>query len=102
MNPSSRHQRRRIKAREAEIVRRIFREFTAGESPREITLDLNREGELGPFGNAWGDTTIRGHVCRGNGILNNELYIGRVVWNRQRFVKDPSTGRRRTGSGPKY
>ena len=27
-------------------------------------------------------------------ILNNELYIGRRVWNRQRFVKDPATGKR--------
>jgi hypothetical protein len=26
--------------------------------------------------------------------VNNELYIGRMVWNRQRFIKDPSTGRR--------
>src|SRR6266567_3905908 len=29
-----------------------------------------------------------------SGIINNELYIGRLVWNRQRYVKDPSTGRR--------
>jgi site-specific DNA recombinase len=27
-------------------------------------------------------------------MLNNELYIGRMVWNRQRFVKDPDTGKR--------
>jgi site-specific DNA recombinase len=75
-------------------VRRILHEFATGKSPRAIAVDLNREGLLGPFGNAWGDTTIRGHVCRGNGILNNELYVGRLVWNRQRFIKDPSTGRR--------
>src|SRR5262249_48144146 len=31
---------------------------------------------------------------RGTGILNNELYIGRLVWNRLRYVKDPETGRR--------
>ncbi len=37
---------------------------------------------------------IRGHVKRGTGIINNELYIGRLVWNRQRYLKDPSTGRR--------
>ncbi|WP_279573930.1 hypothetical protein [Zavarzinia compransoris] len=23
-----------------------------------------------------------------NGILNNEMYIGRLVWNRQHFIKD--------------
>jgi hypothetical protein len=26
-------------------------------------------------------------------LLNNELYIGRLVWNRLRYVKDPQTGR---------
>jgi site-specific DNA recombinase len=91
---------RRINTRDAEIVRRIFREFAGGKSPRAIALDLNREGEPGPFGNAWEDTTIRGHACRGNGILNNELYIGRLVCNRQRFVKDPSTGRRVSRRNP--
>lgn len=91
---------RRINEAEAEIVRRIFREFAAGRSPRAIALDLNREGVPGPFGRAWGDTTIRGHACRGNGILNNELYIGCLVWNRQRFIKDPSTGRRVSRRNP--
>ena len=40
--------------------------------------------------------SIRGHFTRGAGILNNELYVGRRLWNRQRFVKDPATGRRRS------
>jgi DNA invertase Pin-like site-specific DNA recombinase len=91
---------RRINAIEAEIVRGIFREFAAGKSPRAIAIALNREGVPGPFGRAWGDTTIRGHASRGNGILNNELYIGRLVWNRQRFIKDPSTGRRVSRRNP--
>jgi len=37
---------------------------------------------------------IRGHRARGTGILNNELYIGRLIWNRLHYVKDPRTGRR--------
>ena len=37
---------------------------------------------------------IAGNAARGTGILNNELYIGRLVWNRLRYVKDPSTGKR--------
>jgi site-specific DNA recombinase len=85
---------RKINEAEAVIVRRIFREFAAGKSPRAIATDLNRDGILGPFGRAWGDTTIRGHVCRGNGVVNNELYAGVLVWNRQRFIKDPNTGKR--------
>ena len=28
------------------------------------------------------------------GVLNNELYIGRLVWNRLRYIKDPATGKR--------
>src|SRR5262249_20903622 len=31
---------------------------------------------------------------RGTGILNNELYVGRMVWNRLRYVKNPDTGKR--------
>jgi hypothetical protein len=85
---------RTIDAREAEIVRRIFAMFAAGVAPRSIARTLNGEGILGPGGKPWGDTTIRGHVKRGTGIVNNELYIGRLVWNRLRYIKDPSTGKR--------
>jgi site-specific DNA recombinase len=91
---------RRINDAEAGIVRRIFREFAAGKSPRAIALDLNREHIPGPFGEAWGDTTIRGHACRGTGILNNELYVGKLVWNRLRYIKDPSTGKRVSRRNP--
>ena len=79
---------------EAEVVRRIFRDFAAGVGPRTIARALNEEGIAGPNGKPWGDTTIRGHVKRGTGLVNNELYIGRLVWNRLRYVKDPSTGKR--------
>jgi hypothetical protein len=48
----------------------------------------------GPQGSLWNPSTIHGNPKRGIGILNNELYVGRMVWNRQRFVKDPDTGKR--------
>src|SRR6266566_1438162 len=85
---------REIVEREAEIVRRIFRDFAGGISPRTIARKLNDEGIPGPEGKLWNDTTLRGHAKRGTGILNNVLYVGRLVWNRQRYVKDPSTGKR--------
>ncbi|WP_239648526.1 recombinase family protein [Komagataeibacter europaeus] len=85
---------REIDAHQAEIIRRIFRDFAAGIGPRAIAKTLNDQGIGGPEGKLWSDTTIRGHVKRGTGIINNELYIGRLVWNRQRYVKDPSTGKR--------
>jgi DNA invertase Pin-like site-specific DNA recombinase len=91
---------REIVPEEAEIIRRIFREFASGKSPKAIAVDLNKQGIPGPLGRSWGDTSIRGHVCRGTGIVNNELYAGVLVWNRQRFIKDPSTGKRVSRPNP--
>ena len=85
---------RRINEAQAEIVRRIFREFSAGISPRALARRLNDEGIPGPAGALWTDSTLRGHAKRGTGILNNELYIGCLVWNRLRYIKDPATGKR--------
>jgi site-specific DNA recombinase len=85
---------RRIKPHEADIVRRIFMEFAAGQSPRHIAKDLNAEGIQGPIGRPWIDTTIRGQVDRGTGLLNNTLYVGRLSWNRCSYIKDPRSGRR--------
>ncbi|MEI6670214.1 MAG: recombinase family protein, partial [Acidobacteriota bacterium] len=85
---------REIEPAEAVIVMRIFREFVSGVSPKEIAKRLNREPVSGPCGGKWSPSTIHGHHARGTGILNNELYVGRLVWNRLRYVKDPDTGRR--------
>ena len=92
--------KRQINPHEAAIVRRIFEAYAAGKSPRRIAFDLNREGVPGPDGGAWGPTTINGNRARGTGILNNELYIGRLVWNRLRYVKDPETGKRVSRPNP--
>jgi hypothetical protein len=54
---------------------------------------LNCEGVPGPFGSKWSPSTIHGHHARGAGILNNELYVGRLVWNRLRYIKNPDTGK---------
>ncbi len=79
---------------QAAIVQRIFREFIAGASPKAIAKRLNAEGIPGPRGGAWSPNTLNGNVGLGTGILNNALYDGRLVWNRQRFLKDPDTGKR--------
>ncbi len=85
---------RGIDEAEAETVRRIFRDYAAGVGPRELAATLNRECTPGPRGRPWKDTTIRGHRHRGSGLLNNELYIGRLVWGRTEYRKNPSTGKR--------
>jgi DNA invertase Pin-like site-specific DNA recombinase len=91
---------RRINEAEAGVVRRIFKAYADGLSPRMIAQQLNAEGIAGPRGRPWGPSTIYGNWRRGTGILNNELYVGRLVWNRQRFIKDPATGRRQARLNP--
>jgi len=89
-----------INEQQAMIIRRIFASFAEGETPNAIAAALNREAIHGPGGRAWGATTIRGHPARGTGILNNALYRGELVWNRQHFIKDPVTGKRQVRLNP--
>jgi DNA invertase Pin-like site-specific DNA recombinase len=91
---------RRIDLAKADIVRRIFREYSQGLSPRTIAKRLNRDGISGPTGAPWGPSTINGNRKRGTGILNNEIYIGKLIWNRLRYVKDPISGKRRSRLNP--
>jgi len=78
---------------EAAIVRRIFEAYAGGESPRDIAATLNPESIPGPKSGLWNASTIAGSRKRANGILENSLYVGRIVWNRQSFIKDPETAR---------
>lgn len=92
---------RRINKNEAIVVRRVFYEFATGKSPRQIAKSLNNEGVPGPQGRDWRDTTIRGQLDRGTGLLNNSVYAGRIEWNRVSYVKDPTTGKRLARINPK-
>jgi site-specific DNA recombinase len=83
-----------IVVEEAEVVRRIFRDYLAGKPARMIAAELNAEGVPPPRKSFWRASTISGHGKRKTGILQNELYCGRLVWNRVRMVKNPDTGKR--------
>ena len=90
---------------EAAVVRRIFTEYDRGRSARAIAIGLNRDGIPAPRAGGkgkgtWSFSTISGNWKRGTGILNNELYIGKMVWNRQRFIKDPDSGKRQARLNP--
>jgi site-specific DNA recombinase len=94
-----------IEPLEAAVVLRIFTEYDRGRSARAIAIELNRDGIPAPRAGGkgkgtWSFSTISGNWKRGTGILNNELYIGRLVWNRQRFVKDPDSGKRQARPNP--
>jgi site-specific DNA recombinase len=79
---------------QAEIVREIFARYIAGDTPRQIAHDLNKRCVRPPRGRLWNGSTINGHVARGGGMILNDLYAGRIVWNKVRMIKDPVTRKR--------
>lgn len=85
---------RKINKYQASIVRRIFRNYAAGLSAKAIAHRLNEDGILSPHGYTWCPATIHGDRRRGRGVLNNELYIGVLAWNRNTWITDPETGKR--------
>ena len=93
---------REIDTEQAAIIKRIFTEYADGSAPRRIAGILNAEGIPSPRGGQWNASTINGSRQRRNGILNNELYRGRITYNRQRFIKDPDTGKRRGRLNPEH
>jgi site-specific DNA recombinase len=83
-----------INETESDVVRRIFRDYINGKSPRAIAFALNREDVPGPTGKGWTASTIIGNRKRGTGILNNQLYVGKRIWNRLNYRRDPDTRKR--------
>jgi len=79
---------------QAQVIRRVFQEYASGLTPIAIAKRLNADSIPSPRGGQWNASSILGHPRRLNGILRNRLYAGKIVYNRSRKVKDPSTGRR--------
>jgi site-specific DNA recombinase len=82
-----------IDEEEAVVLRRIFELCAAGKSLKQITKILNADGVRPPRGSkrkvrpSWVYTAIRQ-------MLRREMYIGRVVWNKRKFIKKPGTNKR--------
>jgi site-specific DNA recombinase len=89
-----------INEAEAEIIREIFKLYAAGRSPRAIAGMLNERKVPPPRGSRWSSSTINGNLARGHGMLLNEMYVGRIVWNKVRMIKDPATGKRVSRPNP--
>jgi DNA invertase Pin-like site-specific DNA recombinase len=85
---------------QAKIIRRIFREYASGLGPRQIAAKLNAQSIPPPRKQYWRASTINGHTKRRTGILQNELYCGRIIWNRSCCLRDPDTGQRIWRSKP--
>jgi site-specific DNA recombinase len=77
-----------------DLVREMFERFAGGESLRAIAGDLNARGIRARPRGKWLQSAVRA-------ILTNEVYIGRVIWNRSRWVKDPDTGTRHRRERPR-
>ena len=89
--------KRRIVEEEAEVVRRIYREYVDGQSLGAIGRSLVEDGIPAPAGRNWVRTTLH-RVARGGvwgGILHHDAYVGRLVYGRCRVTHHPETGRRR-------
>jgi site-specific DNA recombinase len=84
-----------INAEQAEVIRRVYRDYAAGNSPKTIAHALNREGVPGPRGGTWSPSTVAG-----DGILCQALYVGIRVFNRRKFRKHPDTGKRSSVLNP--
>jgi len=86
---------------EARWVRWIFERYASGHSAGGIAHELNRLGVPSPRGSTWAKSAVYGSPIKGSGVLNNTLYVGRYVWNRSQWVKDPDTGRRQRVERPR-
>ena len=89
-----------IHQQEAHWVIYIFEQYANGISPRAIAAKLNEQAVPSARGGTWGGSSIYGNMKKGTGILNNPIYIGKIVWNRKKWKKDPDTGRRKPTSRP--
>ena len=86
--------KREVDSKQAEVVRRIFKEFADDRGYREIASRLNKDGIKPMRRKVWGGSSIRP-------MLRNELYIGRDIWNMTEGVRNPDTKRRTFKARPK-
>ena len=85
---------REIDPNQAAVVRRIYTHYADGMSAGAIADLLNEEGTPGVRGKPWLKTTITGSNTRRTGILCNPIYQGKIIFNRERYVRHPLTGKR--------
>jgi site-specific DNA recombinase len=102
--------KREIDPEQARQVRRIFKLFVDGYSPRQIADKLNALGVPSPGATwnrrtrqcrGWSGSAIYGDLRRGFGILCNPLYAGLYIWNRTRRQVDPDTKSRKHAPRPR-
>jgi site-specific DNA recombinase len=76
-----------LDASQAETVRHIHQWYADGYSYTWIASELNRQGVPSSRGRTWAASAIKV-------VLENEMYEGRITWNRRAWAKHPETGKR--------
>jgi len=81
----------KINPEEAEIVKRIFKEFIEGKSTHKLAIQFNEEKvpTKKKMRGGWNISTI-------SRILRNEKYIGKWNWRKTKNVRDPMTGKKKS------
>lgn len=87
-------QKLEIDEEQARWVRWIFARYADGWSCQRIASELNRQGVKTGRDGTWAVSALYGSPDKGSGVLNNEVYIGRYIWNRSQWVKNPQTHKR--------
>ncbi|MQR01657.1 recombinase family protein [Glaciimonas soli] len=89
-----------INEAQAKWIRWIFEHYASGDGIHRMAHELNRLGVPSARGGTWCVSALYGSPVKGSGILNNSLYIGKYVWNRSQWIKDPDTGKRQRTERP--
>lgn len=99
VDPAKPDERKRLVIDEvsAAVVREIFARYARGETMKAIAEDLNAR-KVPSAGAAWKREVRRKDgrwlVSALHAILHNEIYMGRMIYGRRQFVKNPTTGKR--------
>src|SRR5262249_10336 len=91
-----------IDPQQAAIVVRIFEEYAAGVSTRAICERLMAERIMSPAGTYnWNHQKFISSGALGGkgGMLGNLLYVGKLVWNELKQVKNPENGKGSSRAG---
>jgi len=86
----------KVNQEEAEIVKRIYREFINGKSTNRIIIGLNKDKipTKRGYSAGWNRSTV-------SRILKNERYIGIWAWKKWKNIRNPLTGRIKKVPRPK-
>lgn len=86
---------REIDEAAAAVIRRAYDEYAGGMTIPAIVEGLNRDGIPAPNGGLWKRNALMGGAKKQEGILRNEIYLGKLIFNRHRVVRDPVTNKKR-------